>query len=416
MAVLFLAVSANSASADEATIDDVSVSIVCEQGILPTRVEKRMENSVVTVAQHILLGHKTSEIAGNKEEYEKLVQEVFDRVLVGYSVQAVHITPGSTATISLVLTPWGDVVQDVTLEVDIAGISPEMTVLARKDIGNIESQVQELLIGLPIDAVDWAGSVSKSLIRELLAARLPEFHSSFDIIAGDHTVVKVALTPIGQTVQDVHVSLRSKTIPNIVLLSAKDRAEEAAKSLRGLPVAFVERHRELLSEQIQNAADQGSAAKYGLETETQIIPGEDTDILLQVNSKKYQVVLEGYMDMGRKENNTSAKLHVGQYAGTRDQVFLEIDFNPADVSWKFSPGWGHKVGQDTTMGLKYNVNEHQDVLWLKQSLSPNFSLRCERTPAIGYNEIGLRYKLHDFVSVEYVYTDDEKYLRLVGNL
>lgn len=416
MACLLLTISPNSVSAAEDTVDAVTVSVLCDESVLPPRVAKRMEASVVTVGQHILLGHKVTEVTSSREAYEKLVQEVFDRVLVGYSVQAVNITPGTTAHILLKVTPWGDVVRDVSLEMNIAGISPEMAKLVNKDIGNMETEVQDVLVGLPIDAVDWAGSVSKSVIRELLAAKLPEFHSSFDIVSGPHTTVKVALTPMGQTVHDVRVSLHSNIIPNIFLLDAKSQAEEAAKSLRGLPVAFVERHRDILNNTIQNAASQGTIAKYGLETQTNILPGTDTDIAIHVNSNRYHIILEGYMDIGRKEDNTSAKLHAGQYVGKWDEAFVEVNFSPSDVSWKFSPGWGHTFGKNTSLGFKYNLNDQQNVLWLNQILSHNFSLRCERTPATGYNEVGLRYKLHEFVSAEYVYTDKEKYLRLVGNL
>ena len=404
------------ARASDDVVEKVTVSITASQ-TPTTRIAKRMSASVETVGAQMLVGRTISDVENGKATYEKLIKEVFDRVLVGYSVYSVHLVADSTTVIEVAVVPWGDVVHEVALEVDFGTLSPELEGLVRKDMGNIEEKVNDVLVGLPIDALDWAGGVSKLVIREILATQLPEFRANFDIVPGARTLMKLSVMPIGATVQDVHVSLRSHTIPNVLLSATRPTVDQAGKILVGLPVAFVERHRDYFTNRIAAAAAQHSIAKrYGLTITPSINAGVDTEIALDAETEQYKVSLEGYMDMGRQKDTTSFRLHAGTFMSKRDEAFVEVDFVPSSVAWDFVPGWGHAMGSATTAGIKYNISDKQEILWLRQDVNPNLSLRLERTSAAGKSEFGIRYKLHDFISAEYVITRDTRWLRLIGNL
>lgn len=392
------------------------VTIVADQAP-PNRIGKRMSASVMTVGEQMLVGRMVSEVALNKTSYEKLIQEIFDRVLVGYSVQTVTLIPGSGTRLTVTVVPWGEVVHEVALEVDYGTISPELVDLMKKDMGSLEEQVNEVLVGLPIEAVDWAAGVSKIVIRELLTSRLPEFHVNFDILPGTHTIVKLSLSPKGATVQDVHVSLRSHTIPNLLLMAVRPTVDEAGKSLVGLPVAFVERHRDYFTARLaENVAMHPITQNYGLHLTPMINTGIDTEIVLDAETDKYKVSIEGYMDMGRREDNTAFRLHAGKLMGKQDELFVEVDFIPSTVAWNFVPGWRHNFSGGTAAGIKYDMNEKRDILWIQHDVNRNMSLRLERTPSVGLNEFGIRYKMHDFLSAEYVFTKENKWLRLISSL
>jgi len=398
------------------TVDGIAVNVASDVPP-PARIVKRMTDSVTTVGEQILLGKTVSDVIDRQAAYEKIFQEVFDRVLVGYTVQKVAIQPGSQTTILVTLTPWGDVVRDVSVEMDYGNLSPASAELVRQDVGDITEKVRNLLVGLPIDAVDWAGSLSKTLLREYLEAQLPEFRSGIDIAAGSVTTVRVSLLPQGPVVQDVQVSLRSKTIPNVLLLTARPDIETTADELRGLPVSFVERHNVYFTNRIGNQAAQLPAARrYELAVTPMLEPGRETKVILNAETDRYKITLEGHLDMGREKNNTAVQLHVGKYIGSRDEAFTEVVFFPNQVSWQFLPGWGHRVGVNTNLGVKYNIVDRQSVLWLQQPLARDWSFRLERTPGTGNNEVGIRYKLHDFISAEYVFTNHDSWLRLVGDL
>ncbi|WP_255319532.1 hypothetical protein [Dendrosporobacter quercicolus] len=415
---IFLFVPGTAAAADD-TIDHITVQVTASNTAQPppVRIAKRMSASVSTIGESVLTGRKIAEVAARRDSYENLIREVFGRILVGYSVQQVVIAPGETTAISVTVTPWGEVVSDVALEVDFGPVSPAVAGIIRQDIGNIEERINEVLIGLPVDAVDWAGSVSKSMVRELLAAQLPEFRANLEVIPGTRTVVKLALIPQGMIVQDVRVVLKSQSIPNLLLLQARPKISEAANTLTGLPVAFVERHKDYFTARVQDmVTSQAVVKRYSLTAVPAINAATSTEINVAVETTKYNIALEGYLDFGRDHDSSSAKLHLGRYTSSKDEAFFEAEFVPRSVSWRFMPGWGRRLSQVTTVGIKYELNHKQEILWLNQQLGDNWQLRLEQTPSENYSEFGVRYKIHEFLSAEYVFTDKENWFRLVGNL
>lgn len=405
------------AIAAESVVESVTVSVKAGDAPPPSRVIKRMEQSVLTVADHVLTGRKVADVTAGKVGYEKVIKEVFDRVLVGYSVQDVTIEPGPATLVAVRIQPWGDVVRSVRVETDLGGVSPQVGKLIVQDMAGIEDKVSQVLIGLPVDAVDWAGGVSKSVIREILAAQLPEFRANLEIVPGQVTTVKVLLTPVGPLVQDARVTLRSRTFPNFLLLEARPVVEDAAQPLRGLPVAFVERHGSYFRDRLTKvAAGHAIADRYGLTMSSVLKPGVDTELVISAETAKYNIAVEGFIDVGRRQDNTSGRLHVGRYVGKYDELFMEVTLIPSTVTWQFVPGWGHRLGSRTEIGTKYNISNEEGLFWLRQDLDGNWSLRLERTPVRGMNELAIRYKLHEFLSVEYIFSSNENWLRLVGNL
>lgn len=398
-------------------IEELNVSVECPQAPTAARVAKRMEASVNTVGQHVLLGKTVDEVLSAQSSYEKIIKEIFDRVLVGYSVNTVAITPGKATTVYVKLVPWGDVVRKVTLKINFSGVSPAVLPHLKDDIGDLERQIKEILLGLPVDSVDWVSGVAKQMIRETLAEKLPEFTATFDIEPGKETVLRVSLVPAGATIKDVNVNLRSQLLPNIMLFRARNQALETAKNLRGLPVAYVKRHEDIFGGMIRDViANHKIARDYHLQVSADMVVDTDTTVTINANTDKYKVILEGYLDIGKDEDNTSLRLHAGKYIGDHDEIFLEINFMPSNVEWEFVPGWGTRLGPSTIGGIKYNLSESKSILWINQNLGPKWSLRIERIPADHHNEFALRYKMHEFLGVEYVASDTDNYLRLIGNL
>ncbi|MEN6412089.1 MAG: hypothetical protein ABFC84_04890 [Veillonellales bacterium] len=415
---LFLVFSLPGTALAAAAVETVSVSITAgSDSPLPPLIAKRMANSVSTVGQQVLIGRKVADIADGRSSYEGIIKEVFDRILVGYSVDQVEITPGVETHIDVTLAPWGEIVKAVELEIDSTGMQPAVAELVRQDLGDIQGKVTDVLIGLPIDAVDWAGGVSKTVIRDLVADRLPEFRANIDVASGPKTVVRISLVPQGAMIQDVHVSLRSHTIPNVLLAQARPSLDEFAVMLRGLPVSFVERHRDIFTTRLTAAAAASSITRrYGITLTPVLQPAADTEVMLDAETTRYKVTLEGYLDMGRATDNTSVRLHGGKFTDARNELFVETDFFPSSVTWKIMPGWSHRVGASTFIGFKYNLTDDRNIVFINQSLPDNWSLRLERTPVTDLDEVGLRYRFHDFLSVEYVFTNKDKWLRLVAEL
>ena len=398
-------------------VESVQVEIVADT-VTSTLVLRRMSESVKVIGEHLLLGHTTIEISQRREHYEKLVRDVFDRVLIGYTVDQVAITPTDRAgKIQIHLTPWGDTVREVGILVDYSGIAPEAIPLVKADMGKMEEEIRAALVGLPVDAVDWASGVARELIRDILRRRLPEFHFSLDVEAGRQTKVRLSLFPTGQLVKETHISLRSNTIPNLLLVHARPGVEAQANSMRGLPVEYVERHIQYFTEKVRLAtlADP-MIRQFDLKVKPLVRPGADAEVAVAVEAETWRISAEVQLDVGRDKDNVSGKAHVGRLVGSRDEFFLEIKILPGDMSWQIMPGWGHRFGGDSWAGIRYRTNDQEIGWWLNQGLGGRWSLQAERWPRIDNHEVGIRYKLHDFLSAEFVVTNNGNWLRLVGHL
>jgi len=398
-------------------VEAVQVEVMADT-VTSTLVLRRMSESVKVIGEHLLLGHPASEISQRREHYEKLVRDVFDRVLIGYTVdQVAIITNDRIGKIQIHLTPWGDTVREVGILVDYSGIASEAIPLVKTDMGKMEEEIRAALVGLPVDAVDWASGVARELIRDILRRRLPEFHFSLDVEAGRQTKVRLSLFPTGQLVKETHISLRSNTIPNLLLVHARPSVEVQANSMRGLPVEYVERHIQYFTEKVRLATLADPVIRqFDLKVKPLVRPGEDTEVAVAVEAETWRISAEVQLDVGHDKDNVSGKAHVGRLIGSRDELFLEVKIMPGDMSWQIMPGWGHQFGGQTWAGIQYRTNDQELGWWLNQGLGGRWSLHAERWPRIDYHEIGIRYKLHDFLSAEFVLTENGSWLRLVGHL
>jgi len=383
----------------------------------PEKIAQRMAASVRTIADHVLIGKAISDIETGQRSYERLVQEVFDRILIGYSVEQVQIVPGEQTRITIMVRPWGEVVRSVQVEMGYGGLSPDVITLVDADLTGLAARVEALLIGLPVDAMDWAGGAAKAVVRERLDSSLPEFRASIEVQPGADTVVYINLAPAGAVIQDVSAVVHSRTIPNFLLLDARTAVEEAAKSLNGLPVGFVERHREYFSRKVNDAAaKQRFLQRYGIRIQSTVFSAVHSEVEVQANTDKYRIWVEGYMDIARAKDNTSARLHGGKRLTPRDELFAEVEFIPGPVAWQVSPGFGHAIGSRLTVGAKYAVRQREETLWLTYGIDEKWSLRLERRPKVTGNEAAVRYRFREFLSAEYVLSEKDRYLRLIANL
>lgn len=398
------------------TVESVRVEVLTDVPTSP-RVTRRMAESVRTIGEHLLLGHPVVEVRERRDQYEQLVRDVFDRVLAGYTVERVSLETAPVSVIRIRIAPWGDTVRQVDIQVDYSGIAPEGVSLVKRDMGKLEEEIRIALMGLPVDAVDWASGAARELIRELLQRQLPEFHFSLDVEAGRQTKVRLSLFPTGQLVREARISLRSRTIPNLLLVHARPAVEEKARAMRGLPVEYVERHRAYFTEQVRQVTLADPVIRqFDLKVSPVVRPGVDAEVAVAVEAETWRIFGEVYLDVGRDKDNVSGKAHVGRLVAPRDELFLEAKVLPGDMTWQFMPGWGHQLGHDSWAGVQYRTNDREWGWWWTQSLGGRWSLRAERWWHIDRNEIGLRYKLHDFLSAELVFTNDRSWVRFVGHL
>lgn len=272
-------VCASLSSVAAASVEQVAVHLSSVQDAIPPLVQRRIAASIQTVGNHVFLNQDSEDIAGRSEEYERIVNDIINRVLIGYTVESIAINPGSRTDLNVRIRPWGDTIRKVNLTVDY-GALPEMgRQMVDKDLSGAGDMVENLLIGLPVDALDWANGAVKSVMETELETRVPEFYPHIVIRGGTETDVTVYMMPKLPVVRNVRAVIKGEDVPKVIFLSARNNLEHTFAGLEGLPVAFVRRHEpDVMAELSSDVKRQWVIKHYGLQVTPTLSVDENTTI------------------------------------------------------------------------------------------------------------------------------------------
>lgn len=383
---------------------------------------RKMEDSMRVVAEQLFNGKDETMIRGIAGEYERLLTEISERVITGYQTNGVRVTTvpgpsGSTAQICFSVAPWAQVVERTETDIQFSGISPLAVSLLQARLPELEQQLRATLSGVSLDAADWAGGVLRGQVQKLVETVLPDFKAAVDVTThGDTAVVQVIIYPVGELVQDVEYSMESKSIPNLLLMDLKYRYADKAKSLRGLPLSYLVSNRTLLEQRFtEELAGEAQVKRHDLRPKVEIVPGSDTRFTISLESDRYKIWFEGYGDIGRDDHNLSGRAHLGKFISRRDEIFGEAGVDLKDVDWDFSAGYAMHFGK-ATLSYMRRVPSDFNVYRGEYDFTPKWRFRYEHFGNTGTNEYAVRYRIHEFLSGEYVYSTDKSYFRIIGNL
>lgn len=390
---------------------------------IPAPVAHRMESSIHAISEQLLLGKSATMSPDDAGKNAAIIREVFDKVLVGYTVTSVVIGPAEVATVHVELTPWADRIEHVTVTTQVDGMPPEVESLVRQDLAGVEQAFDEALLGLPIAAADWTNGVLKREVQAYLEAHLPEFRADFDVTADEDAAVTLTVYPRLPVVRTVDLSMRSNTMPNMLLLSHRELMKERADLLVGVPVAFTERHRAAFEQMLADAVDgQPDFRALRMKTTVTLSTGERAAVMARSDSDRYRVRATGWVDVGRSEGATHdneddlvGQLHAGVRFDAVDELYTRLEVTPQDVDWRFQLGWQRDLGWGTAAGLRYDFKDDRPIYDFGWRIAPAWSARYEYRPADSRGEGALRYRLHDFLSLEYAVDSEDSWLRVIGN-
>ena len=398
-------------------IEQVYVQVVDVTGGTSVPLLNKMSNSMQLVAQQLLLERDTEAIQPVQQEYATLLADIADRVLTGYYLQSTELTVDKESELVLKIRPWNAAIRNVEVDLQFSGIEEQTSELLESKLPTLKQQLEDTIRGASVDASDWADGVLRKIVRQQVEEALPEFKVAVDLVnEAEKTVVQVVIYPVGQLVRNVDYSMRSDAIPNILLMKLKYKYADECNKLRGLPVSYVERQKQEIEEfLLAKLRNEPEIVEYDLKPQVTIKPDADMSVEFLINSDKYKVWFEGYGDIGRGEENLSGKAHFGKFVSPQEEVFGEVEAVLDDVDWTFGVGytryWG-KSGWSYIRRLPDGENNYK----LEYYLDTKWRLRAEHFASENRNEYGVRYRIHEFLSAEYVYGGDEFYLRIIGNL
>lgn len=406
-------------SAEAAPIEKVDVSLSAVGGDLPPAVEKRVISSISSIGNRVLVGKEESLFSLNSSAYNKVLADIINRVVIGYVVSDLTVSYGRDTALHVTLQPVGQIIRHVDTEIDYGGLTPEAARYVAEDTADVPALMDNLLIGLPVDSVGWAESVSQSAGRDLLSQILPEFQANFEVESGENTKVKIYLIPQGKIVRSSRLTFEKTTIPRLLMLRAAEETETALSALRGLPVDFMTRHSEKISSDMNDILKRDSfIEKYGIATDTTLVSGETAELRVNALTDHWVIRTEVWLDAGRDgDKNTAVEGMLGHYIGRHSTVFGEARFYPGPMDWNVYGGFSHQFGSFMVLGYKYDFVDNANHIFGNVPIGNKFSLRYDRDFKKRENEFGFSYKIHNYITLEYVYNDEDgKWLRLIANL
>ena len=108
-------------AANAAIIESVSVNVLDRDSTSKVLLE-RMSASMQTVAEQLLLDKDTEKVEPVRSEYTRLLGEVGDRVLNGYQMEQVMLQLGTQTQVTMVVSPWNEVINDVFVDLQFSGV------------------------------------------------------------------------------------------------------------------------------------------------------------------------------------------------------------------------------------------------------------------------------------------------------
>lgn len=399
---------------------ELTTAAVTADGSLPPLIQGRMQASVAAIAGQLLDGRRVADVETSRGQYENIIHEVFDKVLVGYSVERVTLHPGDTTEVEVKLLPWADVIRQVDVKIAVEGMPPEIETMVRSDLQGIDAVFTQGLNGLPIAAADWTNGVLKQSLNAFMNVHLPEFRADFDVNPETAAQVQVTVYPRLPVVRTIDLNMRSDTVPNFTLLNHRELMQEKVNLMIGVPVAFVSRHQaefcRLFAAGLDQTADFRAYAMHTQVTLPQI--GQDMVVMSRSNTTRYRFRLEGWADFRnakKSDQNTMLRLHLGQRLSQADELFIQSDLYPQSVEFDWQLGYARRIAAKTQLIVRYDMKRDRFVLGGERQLTDRWLLRYEYRWADQKGEAALRYRMHDFLSLEYVTDHDDKWLRLIGN-
>ena len=395
-------------------------AVVGDSHQLPLPVKQRMEKSVQAIGVQLLEGMKVEELKAQETHYAEIIQQVFDKVLIGYTVDRVHIYPGANTKVQVDLIPWQDKICQVKVHVQVEGMSPVLSDMLYQDVAGIDEIFKQSLQGLPIAAVDWTQGLLKQQVNAFLQQHAPEFKADFDVVVSENTQINLVLYPLLPVVRTVDLSMHSDTLLNAGLLLRRQAMQNRVNELIGLPVSFVERHQGELENYLANVLNEDSLShSWDVHTKAAITPGQQLTVMSRSDSDTYRVRLEGWADMGNEWGNQEdtsimARLHLGRMLSSRDEIFTRLDFYPQAVRCDWNLGYGYHLPGGTGLAGVYDLRHNNVGFELFQPLGGKWQLRYAYRSRDQENEYGLRYRLHDFLTVEYAMDRHNGWLRFIG--
>ncbi len=401
-------------AAAETAVHAVSAEVT-STAALPASIQDRLKASVTVIGERVFLGRDVDELTARQPAYTGVIADVVGRVALGYAVTDVQLTPGATTRIRVAIAPYGETVRTVTTRIDYGNLSPTAKALVAQDLADIPEEVRRLFVGLPVDSLDWVGGISETVLRDRLAAHVPEFTVTIECVAEPDAHVAIYLIPKGEIVRDGEAVVRGGSLPRLLLADATRAVERALPDYAGLPVDFVRRHRKTVAQQLlATARERAFVQQYAVQLQGDVEVDRTLRFVLHAYTDKWRIEGQVRIDAGREADSASLRGLVARRIGSHDAMFTETVLYPGTLTWDWSVGWWHDFGSALTAGYQYELTDGYGAWIWRYQIGSRWYLRGRHPHGAHEREWAVGYRPREYIGLEYVRAETDQWLRLIG--
>lgn len=425
VAVAALAASAaHAAAAAAGTVQSVSVSVRFTSNAPPAPMVDKIRFSAEQVGLKALQDKPMTEASQLELELRDLMGRIFNQVLGGYLVKEVNIAIQPRTTIDILLEPIPPFVAsfDVVLEFE-GGIHPVWKELLSAERDKVRDLYKNVFSDVPVLSDRWSARVlEESVISTTdLQELFPGFTVEPSLDLGEHTVLRLTLSPQGETVRMVTVKVRSATIPSLALERLKYDAATHADLLVGLPLGFAEKRHDLIAREITTHLENSDLAQtLRLGVTPRLMIERRARLVLIVESVRYSGFLRAKIALGREENNPDVEGHMGIFLIKNFEAFTEFNFQPGPVEFQTDVGVGWRLSPFLYAAMGRNVTDGLNRIWIDAYLSEDVIISWEKGVSENRKkdiEGSVKFKAHEFFSFDVVSDfNTDIWLRFNANL
>lgn len=391
------------------------------EGDTPHRViQNRLETTIASVADRLLTGLSLDQVATLEPKPGEMITSVVDRVAIGYSVAEITIQVGATTTVAVRLRPVGAVIREVAIQVDLRAMHPRIQpvvkgLLQARPIG----ELQALLIGLPVAALDWAGPLVNQQMRETVETALPGFTTSLRLRPAERAVLDLTIGPKdSRVIRNIGVRFRSESIPLVLLDQHAPQVASMAEPVRGLPVAFVDAQRAAIERLLDaDLAAYPPSVEYAVVAKARLAVAETLYIYVTAESLVYRARVEARLNIGPQAPGPVVVAHLGRLATPEVEPFVEVHLVPTPLALTAVVGMRFQVSPTAFVAASYAPTPGWTTVWTTVQVSPDVGVRGSWTIPTQVFEGAVTYRINEFLSWELIGTSGASaWVRLVSNL
>ncbi len=362
------------------------------------------------------------ELAGKGLSMESAVETlrlVAGRLFSGYSVCVDYRDSG----ISLRLEPEKEPHWEVVL------IPPSLPDPLKKWLDSDGESVKESLLSdlskVPYQALAWGDDALRDLVKAVMETNMPGWRGAVVVrLQEDRSILELSVFPYPPLVLASQPSIYSGTLPNILREGLKESLIKDMSPLTGLPVPWVDRHKDEVNLWAQSQVARRNAVVNSKATVSVAVdPREITKIDGVVESGVY--VLRGWLatHAGADGRPPELGIHIGRFVRFFPEwdweLYCEAILDLED--WALESRWGARwaLRDPVWIGVEYAAPE--DLLWYRLWIrgnrkGPYLWWRCSEERD---SQAALGYRMNETISIELHYDDrfgDRWSLRAIGDL